>query len=55
MDAGIAERIQEAIRRIGLPAKDVARDIGVSAGAVSHWTSGDVVPSLPNIKKLAVS
>jgi len=52
-DAAIKERIQECLRIIGKPTKEIASALGVSISAISHWTGGATVPTLANMERLA--
>jgi len=55
MESGIGIRLQQARKAAGLTQNDVARELGVTFGAVSQWERGSTSPKgthLVNLSKL---
>lgn len=48
----IQKRLREAIRQSGLPQKEIAKKIGVSAQTVSKYMREDIFPALDTLAKL---
>ena len=51
----LGKRLKEAREAAGRSQADLAREVGVTPGAYSYFESGDRIPSLPVIKKIARS
>lgn len=49
----IARRIAKSRVAAGLSAADLARALGVSAAAVSHWEADGPGPKLSNVRRIA--
>lgn len=45
-------RLREAIRQSGIPQKEIAKQIGVSAQTVSKYMREDIFPALDTLAKL---
>ena len=45
----IQERLREAIKNSGIPQKEIAKQIGVSAQTVSKYMCKDVFPALDTL------
>lgn len=45
--------IAECVRKTGMSKSKVARAIGVSPGAITHWATGRNRPNLKNLARLA--
>ncbi len=50
----IQKRLRTAIKESGIPQKDIAKSIGVSAQTVSKYMKTDVFPALDTLSKLCV-
>ena len=48
----IQVRLREAIKQSGIPQKEIAKQIGVSAQTVSKYMKKDVYPALDTLAKL---
>lgn len=48
----IQERLREAIKNSGIPQKEIAEKIGVSAQTVSKYMCTDALPALDTLAKL---
>lgn len=48
----IQVRLRDAIKRSGIPQKEIARQIGVSAQTVSKYMRLDIFPALDTLAKL---
>lgn len=48
----IRKRLREAIRQSGIPQKEIAARIGISAQTVSKYMRNDVFPALDTLAKL---
>lgn len=48
----IQERLRDAIKNSGIPQKEIAKQIGVSAQTVSKYMCKDVFPALDTLAKL---
>lgn len=46
-------QIKKARLVVGLKQTDIAREMGVSSAAVSHWENGYTMPAAGKLKKLA--
>lgn len=51
----IQKRMRETIARSGVPQKEIARQIGVSAQTVSKYMRADVFPALDTFAKLCAT
>ena len=45
-------RLRQAIKESGIPQKEIAKEIGVSAQTVSKYMRADVFPALDTLAKL---
>lgn len=45
-------RLREAIKQSGMPQKEIAKQIGVSAQTVSKYMRNDIYPALDTLAKL---
>jgi len=50
---GIGERILGLLKTKGITQAEIAQQLGVNQGTVSHWISGDTEPSPKKLPKLA--
>lgn len=50
----IQVRLREVIKQSGIPQKEIAKKIGVSAQTVSKYMKKDVFPALDTLAKLCV-
>ncbi|MDE5728920.1 MAG: helix-turn-helix domain-containing protein [Clostridia bacterium] len=48
----IQARLRDAIKNCGIPQKEIAKHIGVSAQTVSKYMRADVFPALDTLAKL---
>lgn len=48
----IQVRLREAIKQSGIPQKEIAKRIGVSAQTVSKYMRNDIYPALDTLAKL---
>lgn len=46
--------LQELMTKNRYRAKDIAKVCGVSPSAVTHWKNGSCMPSIENLRKIAM-
>src|SRR5437773_2594972 len=53
-DSNVGQRIREALRKRGMTSAELARELGVTDGAVAHWLTGANKPRPERIIEIAM-